>query len=1046
MLFKLIRIHVFISTALLFVGQLLCTAEAVQYTTDHFRLTLSGSGQIENFVDLRNGKNYANAEDTRFCVLRLQKYGAELTSDNVAINGDMLTFSFPGTLVTVKLQVTEEKSYLIFDVAEIAGGNFYALQFARVPLTVDDTKDDFAACAMSRKMNTNTLDYPGKSNLLGGQCYSTLGYEGSGVFLLGMHETQLHEAMKKVADIYTPGEMPINRAGGPYAMDHPKNYGSYFINETPITENQVDGWIETLSRFGVDQVDFQQGTTFRQGDFYFNPTYYPNGVSDFRKTSEAFRKHGIITGLHTYAEFISEQSKHVTPVPHKDLDVMRSFTLSRDMSANEQTVPVDESTGDVSEITGFFVRNSKVIRIDDELILFEKPSHSPPYGFTSCTRGAFGTMRTAHSKGARVEHLTQMFFLFAPKAGSELFLEIARETARTYNEGGFEMIYLDALDGTFALVDDYELIWYYDALFVNEVLKHTEIPPLLEYSTFSPIILYGRSRMGAWDEARRGYRRFFDKHIEINQRTADRLYLPGQMGWQTLGAAIADNIDNFQEHIMFPEDVEYLGAKTLAYNYGLSYIGINPNNTLPRVYRNADILKKYDSLRRVGHFATEMLERLRDPNADFLLQRSGDDWRLSKVNYAHVLLRPDAREFSYHNPFQEQTPMIRIEHRHMPVAYDSPEAIDLLPLNESQPVQPVTVREFVQPVDLSNHLGMGLWVYGDGGGQVVNVRVESPAHLASGFTDHIVEVDFTGWRYFALAEADNGKADDVDPNNPNYNEYRQTVFYNSISKVQLIIKGETKNLRFRTVRALPLKETHLVDPVLQTDEQTISFRGYIKTGHYMEFTPGARAVVYDAAGREISEMQPNTPLFKLPAGNATIKFSGVTVSGNIPGVRITLCTNENPTAEKGYPTIPTDLYATYGQILADVALPAGWSWMNETLPVGNVGIQMHKAKFTPNATEDYVAMTNVDLQVTVEAIEIPSSSENLPANSLHAWIRDGLLHVCGLTPGKMLSVYTVTGVLDYHSIATSVEANIKLKTPGMYIVQSEEESIKVVFE
>ena len=217
----------------------------------------------------------------------------------------------------------------------------------------------------------------------------------------------------------------------------------------------------------------------------------------------------------------------------------------------------------------------------------------------------------------------------------------------------------------------------------------------------------------------------------------------------------------------------------------------------------------------------------------------------------------------------------------------------------------------------------------------------------------------------------------------------------------------------------------------------------------MEYTPdNGRAVVYEASGREISEMQPSIPSFKLPDGDAIIEFSGVTLSGNITGVRITLCTNENPTTEKNYPTIPTDLYATYGQILADVTLPAGWSWINETRSVGNVGVQTHKANYTPVDPEKYYALTNIDLKVTVTTADPPitGNGEELSADPLRAWIRDGLLYVSGLTPGETLSVYTAAGALDYHSIAASYEANIKLKAPGVYIVQSGDKSVKVVFD
>ena len=870
------------------------SANPIQYATASFRLTLSSNGQVQRFVDLRDGVNYADASDTRFCVLRLQKSEAGVACDSVVQKKDTLIFSFPGTALTVKLLVAPGASYLTVDVLEITGGDFYSLQFARIPLTINYQKDDFAACAMSRKLNTKTLDFPGKSNLLGGQCFKELGYEGAGVFLLGMPEFQLRQAMKQVVDQFVPGEMPVSRAGGPYAMDHPKNYGSYIISAEPITEQQVDEWVAHLSRFGINQVDFHQGQPFRQGDFHFNEKAYPNGVADFHKMSEAFGRHGILTGLHTYSALVDHRSIYVTPVPSKDLDILRSFTLAGDLSTDEQRVPVDESTREVSDVTGFLVRNSKIIRIDDELIVFGEPSRSAPYGFISCTRGAFGTKVSAHRKGAAVQQLTQIFGKLVPKMGSELFFEIARQTARAYNEGGFSMIYLDGLEGMYYLsAADTELTWYYEELFVNEVLKYTKTPPLLEYSAFSTNLWYGRSRMGAWDAPHRGYKRFINEHIASNQASADRLYLPGQMGWVELCPSRGDDADNFQYPIFFREDVEWLGAKSLAGNYGLSYVDATMNDREPFVYRNGEILKNYDSLRRVGYFKPGILQQLRDPHADFLLQKSGRDWQITAANYAHFLLRgDDAHRFSYRNPYPEQAPMIRIECRHRLAAYRSPQSIDLLPLDETKPVGSMTVREFETPVDLSNHLGLGVWVYGDGKGQRINIRLESPAYLVSGFTDHFIEVNFTGWRYFALAEADNGNYAGTAPNSL-MAEFREAVHFNSISKVSLSIKGDTTHLRFRTIRALPLADFYLVNPALQTRERKITFKGRIKSGHFLEYTPGGRAVVYDAAGREISEMQPDRASFKVSKGDNSLLFSSADEPGQSAAVRITLRTNDS---------------------------------------------------------------------------------------------------------------------------------------------------------
>jgi hypothetical protein len=83
--------------------------------------------------------------------------------------------------------------------------------------------------------------------------------------------------------------------------------------------------------------------------------------------------------------------------------------------------------------------------------------------------------------------------------------------------------------------------------------------------------------------------------------------------------------------------------------------------------------------------------------------------------------------------------------------------------------------------------------------------------------------------------------------------------------------------------------------------------------------------------------------------------------------------------------------------------------------------------------------------VTVTFGKVTGIGEIPPANPLRAWIRNGLLHVEGLTEDTAWSVYSVSGILLYRSIATSAEADVALPAEGVYIIQSEERTVKVVF-
>ena len=100
------------------------------------------------------------------------------------------------------------------------------------------------------------------------------------------------------------------------------------------------------------------------------------------------------------------------------------------------------------------------------------------------------------------------------------------------------------------------------------------------------------------------------------------------------------------------------------------------------------------------------------------------------------------------------------------------------------------------------------------------------------------------------------------------------------------------------------------------------------------------------------------PLTAAPtsAGNYLAK---ITVNNCIAAVGYTI-NKADPTY-----TVPTDLNATYGDTLADVALPTGWAWADNTANVGNAGTNTFKANFTPADTANYNTVNNVDVTVTV---------------------------------------------------------------------------------
>ena len=89
------------------------------------------------------------------------------------------------------------------------------------------------------------------------------------------------------------------------------------------------------------------------------------------------------------------------------------------------------------------------------------------------------------------------------------------------------------------------------------------------------------------------------------------------------------------------------------------------------------------------------------------------------------------------------------------------------------------------------------------------------------------------------------------------------------------------------------------------------------------------------------------------------------------------------TVGKANPTydIPTELTATYGDTLADVTLPDGWTWADDTQSVGDVvtPAATFKATFTPEDTDNYNTISDIDVTVTVNKADIE------PTVTLEGW-------------------------------------------------------------
>lgn len=166
-------------------------------------------------------------------------------------------------------------------------------------------------------------------------------------------------------------------------------------------------------------------------------------------------------------------------------------------------------------------------------------------------------------------------------------------------------------------------------------------------------------------------------------------------------------------------------------------------------------------------------------------------------------------------------------------------------------------------LNLAKHQGLGVWIKGDGKGEILNFRLESPKHLSYGARgDHFVKIDFTGWRYFELVEIESSAFSDyIWPTNSIYyvyDAYLSSLVFNNIDKLQLwynnIPKGESVQCLISPIKALPFVTTTINNPATTIGDKKAVFPVQMKSGMYLEFMSSNDCILYGSKGEFLQKV------------------------------------------------------------------------------------------------------------------------------------------------------------------------------------------------
>ncbi len=887
--------------------------------TQYLTYVIGPDGANLKYIDRITGQNHCVSTPVSYFAT-INKQGAQYPGTVVAYEAGRIELVFGASGTTAVIAVEQRKQYLIFEVLRLDNGlGVTDLSLLNLSLDIkDEPGEPFAACAVDLNIRTFNSNIPGFNKTLHIYCNQQDGFLGAKAAVIGCPGDGLKDILKQV--IRDHKNLPQTNIGGPWAIDAEITQGSYLIETGYLTETNVDGRIDIARKIGARQIDIHCGKAIRFGDLEPNPNVYPAGLDGVKAVVDKLHEAGLAVGIHTYAFYLAKESKWVNPVPDPRLGKHRVFTLSRDLDHDDTTVFVDEPTGGMTTVTGFLIPNSVTLQIDDELVVFSEIRTNTPYAFANCSRGAWRTKPVAHSRNASVAQLRELFGLFSPDADSTLFDELARRTAEVYNDCGFDMIYLDAIDGAGALAGKHTPN-YYQAKFIFELCKHLKKPAVMEMSAFDSHFWFARSRMGAWDVPSKAYRMFINNHYIDNLRYA-KSFLPRNIGWW----AIWDWTPKDRVR-MFQDDIEYILCKSLASGDSLSWIECFTPESYARSAsqrRFAPLIKQYESLRLLNYLPESTRKRLGELNQDFTLEQADDGrWQFRPVVYdRHIVTDIDghANVWKTRNRYQGQPVQLRIEANLSLARYDDPRGqvvedfsttgafsdkqsssgvtFSLEPVSsptktgslsaayvaknsqeDANGAWCMTTKQFNSAVDFSKR-GFGVWIHGDGNREVLNFMWKAPASICMGIDEHYVVVDFEGWKYVEFIEPE---SDRVGAYNWPYRRatgapYVETawVSYDRINSLTIgcidIPRGREVRCYISPIKALPHVPAKLTNPSITIDGKTVEFPVALESGYYIDFRSMLDCELYGPKGELVGDIKPQGEVPVLRAGENQIEF------------------------------------------------------------------------------------------------------------------------------------------------------------------------------
>ncbi len=820
---------------------------------DYAEITVSKSDAVVEKIIYKPYGSDVLKEKAPFFAL-VDKENKPFKLKGISLSGELITVDTE--IGSYNVEVKAFPHYFSFELLSSLPEKSYSAVIASAKYDYD-TEDEFGACANLLAMTywanvTYSPDNGRKETIC--KVLRHLKDKGAKFALLITPINKHREALKEATLAIDKNYGVRSDIGGAFALDSRINYGNYniqYCSNQKYFKEMLPFYVE----MGLDQIDYHHGyDTFRTGDFkYVN---YEDGADFKRQVTDVLAEHGMSTSLHTYTAYIDQEAEDILSKPEnlKELVVNQTFTLKEDLKAGDEYIVTEESTDGIITDESFYNYNSPFVLIDDEIIRINNTDK----GFNILKRASGGTKEAEHKKGAEVKYLYNIYWCFFPKLGTPLFYDIARRTAKAYNEGGYRMIYLDACEGIHHQCDvnnAKDEVFYYVGAFVTEILKNCKIDPILEGSAGAVTIWAAGGRRGAFDNPSKGYKAFVDFHTRCNL-PCFKNHSTATLGWYQFYPTCDKEPGNFHTKYHHTDDVDHIGSIAVKYDFSMSYHGLAKQayESSNGLRRNVKRFRKYDDLRKAQYFSEDYRNKLQACEHDLkLIEKRGGKFSFVETDYQKAKLYDlndcgrNCHEFK--NPFGAQTPFVRIEAL---LSSKGENPITVFPLDETKPISAQTRSiTYPTPINLEKNLAKKVRIWGNGKkGSAVSIKFKE----ASGhpMMEYKIDTGFVGARDFILIESDNGERPDLkfEVAEHYWAVYGAGFNPSKTARISIELTEDAKDsVRMSSIVACEEVYEVLKNPSVKIGESEVTFECELMSSDYIEFD-GKKAVAIDRFGNE----------------------------------------------------------------------------------------------------------------------------------------------------------------------------------------------------